>query len=85
MADMYGGGRNYYEGVRDAIVEFLAGSGSPAKASPGIWDDELSLRALIQQGRRIDAIALVRSKENLDLLHAKECVEEIDRQMRAQR
>lgn len=86
MSDMYGGGQKYYETVRDAIVEFLAGSGSPVKAAAaGKWDDESLLRAMIQQGRRLDAIALVRSKENLDLLHAKERVEEIDRQIRAER
>ncbi len=91
MADMYGSGQKYYEGVRDAIVEFLAGSGAPVNAVPvnaapaGKWDDESSLRAMIQQGRKLDAIAFVRSKENLDLLHAKERVDEIDRQMKEQR
>ncbi|HVU45596.1 MAG TPA: hypothetical protein VHD85_05705 [Terracidiphilus sp.] len=86
MADMYGGGRKYYESVRDSIVEFLAGSGTPVHASPGGgWDDEASLRAMILEGRKLDAIALLRAKENLDLLHAKERIEEIDRQMRQSR
>jgi hypothetical protein len=86
MSDMYGGGQKYYETVRDSIVEFLAGSGSPVRAAAaGKWDDESLLRAMIQQGRRLDAIALVRSKENLSLLQAKERVEEIDRQIRAER
>jgi len=86
MADMYGGGQKYYESVRDAIVEFLASCSSTAdRTAVGEEGDASSLRALIQQGRKLDAIAMVRSKENLDLAHAKERVDEIDRQLRAER
>ena len=85
MADMYGGGQKYYQRVRDAIVEFVAGSVSPGRAgATGTWDDESSVVALVQQGRKLNAIALVRSKQSLDLLHAKERVDEMDRQMKAQ-
>ncbi|HZP04239.1 MAG TPA: hypothetical protein VFB43_05010 [Terracidiphilus sp.] len=82
-SDMYGGGRKYYETVRDEIVEFLAASGSPISTAPSnLASDESSLRSLILQGRKIDAIELLRSWEQIDLTEAKQRVDEMDRSLK---
>jgi hypothetical protein len=86
MADMYGGTQKYYQSVRDAIVEFLASSGAPVNpVAAGNFDNPSTIRALILEGRTIDAIHLLRKSENLDLAQAKARVDEIDREMRASR
>jgi ribosomal protein L7/L12 len=51
-------------------------------ASPGP-DDEASIRALLQQGRKVDAIKFVRTNYQLDLTEAVDRVNEIDEKMKA--
>jgi hypothetical protein len=86
MADMYGGSQKYYESIRNAILEFLAGSGSPLNpVAANSFDHPSMIRALILEGRTIEAIKLLRTTESLDLAQAKARVDEIDRQMKANR
>lgn len=79
MADGYGGGQAHYEALRKQILEFL---NMDKTASPGPGD-EASIRALLQQGRKIDAIEFVRTSYQLDLTEAADRVNEIDAKMKA--
>ena len=79
MSDGYGGGQAYYEALRKEILEFL---GMDKTASPGPGDEE-SIRALLQQGRKLDAVAFARTNYQLDLAEAVDRVNEIDQKMKA--
>ena len=79
MSDGYAGGQVYYEKLRKQILEFL---NMDKTASPGPGDEE-SIRALLQQGRKVDAIAFMRTNYQLDLTEAVDRVNEIDEEMRA--
>ena len=79
MSDGYGGGQAHYEALRKQILEFL---NMDKTTSPGPGD-EASIRALLQQGRKMDAIKLVRTSYQLDLTEAVDRVNEIDEKMKA--
>jgi hypothetical protein len=79
MSDGYGGGQADYESLRKQILEFL---NMDETASPGAGD-EASIRALLQQGRKVDAIEFVRANYQLDLTDAVDRVNEIDEKMKA--
>lgn len=79
MSDEYGGGQAHYEALRKQILEFL---GMDKTASPGSTDED-SIRLLLQQGRKLDAVAFVRSSYQLDLAEAVDRVNEIDQKMKA--
>jgi hypothetical protein len=79
MSDGYGGGQAHYESLRKQILQFL---NMDTTASPGP-DDEASIRALLQQGRKVDAIKFVRTNYQLDLTEAVDRVNEIDEKMKA--
>lgn len=94
MANMFQGGSiGHYQGLRQQILEFLgiapAGSGVPAP-EPGILSDgipsdiEPSLRAMLAQGRTIDAIALLRTRENIGLADAKSRIDGLLQAMQSQ-
>jgi len=74
MSDGYGGGQAHYEVLRKQILEFL---GMDKTAFPGP-DDEASIRALLLQGRKIDAVEFARTNYQLDLTEAVDRVNEID-------
>ena len=80
MSDAYGGGQAYYESLRKQILEFLHmdqnGQSSP---EPG---DEASIRALLTEGRKIDAIATMRNRYQLGLAEAVDRVNEIEEKMK---
>jgi len=81
MSDSYAGGQQKYEELRQEIVDFL-------KLDPGSTltsgiDDEASVRSLLKQGRRIDAIQLVRSTQKLSLTEATQRVAALYEQMNA--
>ena len=86
MSDSYEGNLQKYEEVKQEILEFVgiapdkATSAGPAP-STGI-DDEVSVRSLLKQGRKIDAIQLVRTTQNLSLTEAVERVAAINEQMK---
>jgi hypothetical protein len=79
MSDGYGGGEAHYESLRKEILEFLK---MDTNASPG-EGDEASIRALLQQGRKVDAVAFVRTNYQLNLTEAVDRVNEIDEKMKA--
>ncbi|HXS78147.1 MAG TPA: hypothetical protein VN753_18355 [Terracidiphilus sp.] len=79
MSDGYGGGQAHYESLRKQILEFLK---MDKTASPDP-DDGASIRALLQQGRKVDAVEFVRSNYQLDLAEAVDRVNEISEKMKA--
>jgi hypothetical protein len=78
MSDGYGGGQAHYEALRKQILEFL---GMDKTASPGP-DDEASIRALLLQRRKIDAVEFARTNYQLDLAEAVDRVNEIEAKMK---
>jgi hypothetical protein len=79
MAYAYSGNSQRYDSLRKTILDFVrpeAGSGS----SEG---NDASIRSLLAQGRKIDAITLVRASENLDLTQAVRRVNEVEKRMKA--
>jgi hypothetical protein len=88
MADNYAGDQQKYQKLREEILGFLnlspGSAGAPADVAhvSGI-DDEASVRSLLAQDRRIDAIQLVRSTQKLSLVEATDRVAAIYEQMHA--
>jgi hypothetical protein len=86
MADNYGCDQQKYEKLRIEILDFLKldsnenRNNSPSTSSDDI-DDEASIRSLLQQGRRIDAIQLVRATQNLSLTEAHDRVTALQKQL----
>jgi hypothetical protein len=85
MSDSYAGNQQKYENLRQEILAFLNLDSVAAQARSGSTftsdTDEASVRSLLQQGRRIDAIKLVRSTQNLGLAEATDRVALIYKQM----
>ena len=79
MSDEYGGGQAHYEALRKQILEFL---NMDKTASPCPTDEE-SIRLLLQQGRKLEAIEFARKNYQLDLAEAVDRVNEIDEKMKA--
>jgi hypothetical protein len=87
LAYTYGGNQQSYASVREEIMRFLHLEAPETKAVPGPEGaaaiDETSVRSLLSQGRKIDAVSLVRSSGHLGLTEAVRLVEEIDGRMKA--
>jgi hypothetical protein len=86
MSDGYGGGGQWFEKIREAIVAFIQQDGSSVLTETSLGGDsglDESIRSLLAQGRKIDAIALVRAREDLDLTQAVHRVEEVGKRMKA--
>jgi hypothetical protein len=88
MSDSYAGDQQKYENLRQEILTFLKLDFVAAKTSSGSTlasgiGDEASVRSLLQQGRKIDAIKLLRSTQNLGLAEATDRVALIDEQMKS--
>jgi len=86
MSDCYAGGQQKYESLRQEILAFLKLDPAVAQARSGSTlhsdlNDEASVRSLLLQGRKIDAIKLVRSTQNLSLAEATDRVSAIQAQM----
>jgi hypothetical protein len=86
MADNYAGDQMKYEKLRKEILEFLkldpnASRNSSDSTSGDRIDDDASVRALLRQGRRIDAIQLVRATQNLSLTEAHDRVTALQKQL----
>ena len=83
MSDSYAGGQQKYEKLRQEILDFLKldpGVAPSDSLSNGI-NDEASVRALLKQGRKMDAIQLVRLTQKLSLVEATDRVMAIHQQM----
>jgi hypothetical protein len=89
LAYTYGGNQQKYVSVREEIMRFLHLEAPEPNAVPrpdvAAAIDETSVRSLLSQGRKIDAVSLVRSSAHLGLTEAVRLVEEIDGRMRAAR
>jgi len=82
MSSAYGGNRNNYMSIREVVLRFLhldASDASALRANLGV--DEASVRSLLRQGRRVDAISLVQTGAKIGLTESVERVEEIDKAM----
>lgn len=78
----YGGPAERYTSARQRILLFLRSAPTQAPAClESTMDADASVRALLQQGRRIDAIRLLRSEENLDLPEAMKRIDRIASRM----
>jgi hypothetical protein len=85
LSDGYGGGGQWLEKIREAIAAFIkrdAATVSGADSSPHDSGLDASIRSLLNQGRKIDAITLLRAKENLGLTQAVQRVDEIENGIR---
>lgn len=87
MSDVYSGNQGHYESIRKEILTFLnldSGLAKPDQEAGhvGEIDDEASVVSLLKQGRRIDAIQLVRSMQKIGLAEATDRVAQILEKMR---
>lgn len=85
MSDSYGGSSQWVEKIREAIVAFLKQGGAPiteAASKDGGARLDASIRSLLAQRRKIDAITLVREIEKVDLTEAVKRVDDVEKQMK---
>lgn len=94
MSDEYSGGQKYIDSLRDTIQQFIrpapsqnysmftAPAANPDAARTAALDG--SVRSLLQQGRKVDAILLVRESEHLDLTEATFRVNHIENQIKSE-
>lgn len=82
MSDGYGASQSWCESMRQEILGFLKLDGKLPAPSEAIAD-EASIRSLLSQGRKMDAIELVRNNWQIDLTEAVARVNEIDEKMKA--
>ena len=78
LSDAYSSGRQRYDNMRQEIAAFVGGT---AAAGSSLED---SVRSLLRQGRRIDAISLLRTTEGLGLTDAVARVDGIEDRMTAE-
>jgi hypothetical protein len=89
MAYSYGGNSLRYESLRKTILAFVkpgqhnAAALEAAPFAGNATDDESSIRSLLKQGRKIDAVTLVRTRENLGLTQAVQRVNDVEKRMKA--
>jgi hypothetical protein len=87
MAYEYTGRNDAYAALRKTILEFVKPGAHNAHtasdpASNAAADLEPSIRSLLQQGRKIDAVALLRAQQKLSLADAVSRVDAIAKQMK---
>lgn len=90
MADVYSSGRDHFTRLRATLLALVRGEKLPPQT--GTVTDaaraaELndSVRALLQQGRKVDAILLVQRTDHLDLTEATFRVNQVENQIKANR
>ena len=88
LAYTYSGNQKKYASIREEILRFLhlevPNPETEARWQPtgSLQIDEASVRSLLSQGRKIEAISLVRSNTQLALIEATRLVEQIDEKMK---
>jgi hypothetical protein len=80
MSDVFAGNWSRYDAMRSQILEFLHIDASE-QSSPGLAD-ETAIRALLMQGRKIDAIQRLRSCQKISLVEATDRVNAIGEKMK---
>jgi hypothetical protein len=89
MSYSYGGNSLQYESLRKTILAFVKPGGhnttsvEVAASTGNAADDESSIRSLLKQGRKIDAITLVRTREKLGMTEAVQRVNDVEKRMKA--
>ena len=86
MSDGYGGGGQWYEKIREAIATFIkldAASAAGTASMAGDSELDASIRSLLEQGRKIDAVSLARTRKHLDLTQAVQRVNDVEKRMKA--
>jgi len=88
LALSYSGGSEHCGSLRQRILLFLQSAGVAVAlpiaptGPPDTTDLEPSIRALLAQGRKIDAIGLLRSTTNIGLAEAKTRIDEMEKGMK---
>jgi hypothetical protein len=88
MASAFATGVKHYESLRGQILEFIKPGSSVSTSAPGILSDgiptelESSLRSMLQQGRKIDAVELLRSTRQISLTEAVARINALDEKQR---
>jgi hypothetical protein len=80
MSDVYSGNRAHYEALKAEISQFLHVENVEMPAA-GV--DESSILSLLKQGRKVDAIELVRASQKIGLTEAVTLVNGIDEKKKA--
>ncbi|HEY2473012.1 MAG TPA: hypothetical protein VGI45_34845 [Terracidiphilus sp.] len=83
MSDVYAGNWSRYDALRSQIFDFLHIDVSE-QSSPGLAD-ETAIRALLMQGRKVDAIQRLRSCQQISLVEATDRVNAIGEKMKTPR
>ena len=83
MSDVYSGNHEHYESLKTEVLQFLHMDTAEAPNS-GI-KDENSIQSLLKQGRKVDAIALVRASQHIGLTDAVDVVNRIDEKMKTEK
>jgi hypothetical protein len=90
MAFVYSGSNDGYASLRGTILALIKPGlqGTPADApnASGVIPGDLdsSIRSLLLQGRKIDAIALLRTRERIGLIEAVKRIDEADARIKAE-
>jgi ribosomal protein L7/L12 len=79
MSDVYSGNREHYETLKAELSEFLH-LDTAGRSSSDIADEN-SIQSLLKQGRKVDAIALVRASQHIGLTEAVDLVNRINEKM----
>lgn len=86
LSDTYSSGAERHAAIREEILRFLH---LDAPQTPMSGDaplaDEASIRSLLRQGRKIDAITLSRESAKIGLTEAVRRVDEIEERMKAEK
>jgi hypothetical protein len=84
LSDGYGAGGQWFEKMRETIDAFIhleRADVSGHSVNSGDSQLDASIRSMLTQGRRIDAITLVRQSENLDLTRAVQRVNDLEKRL----
>ncbi len=82
MSDVYNSDRQRCISIRAEILEFLHLDGGETVSTAGVAR-ETSIQSLLRQGRKMDAIELVRASEHVGLGEAVDLVNGIEEKMKA--
>jgi hypothetical protein len=83
MSDVYAGNGKHYEALRSQILEFLHLPDGDVEVPYSGIGHLSSIRSLLMQGRKVDAIELLRSSEKIGLTEAVERVNKLEEEMKA--
>jgi hypothetical protein len=86
LSDTYSGGTKRHAAIREEILRFLKlDTPHSLDSSDAPVADEASLRSLLRQGRKIDAVTLLRESARIGLTEAVQRVNEIEERMKAEK